>query len=124
MSTPPEWLPRWRLKSSTHAEAEDALALVEEERVPVNDLVRPGRRIVRVNYAERHVDDGHLETQLRAEARAYVAAQAGEEALVQAHQSVRLHVAAQEDLLEAEGQTRGRVNRPHPYGVGQLRNTD
>ena len=109
-----------RLKGAPYAEANNSLLLVEEKRKSVNDLVLPGVGIIRKYQAKRHVDDGHLNSQLHAEATAKVT-EFAKERLRQANRRVGLRLPAQEDLLETEGQLRERIYWPEVDSVLQLR---
>ena len=119
MCAPPVWFTFKWLKSSTDTETENALTLVEGD---ARQFVResdPRVRIIGINQSKRHVDNGHLETQLKADAGAYIA-DAVEDALAETNRRVLLHLAAQEDLLEAERQTRQRVKGTGAQSVRQL----
>src|SRR5712692_1899910 len=98
------------LESAAHAEAKDALFLVEEEWKPINRLVATRAGIISIDKAKRHVENRYLETNLGAHAAANVA-ELREQTLVEAHDGVRLSIAAQENRIETKGKTRKRVGR-------------
>src|ERR1051325_10836349 len=73
----------FKLKSAPHAEAKDRLFLVKEERKSVDDLIFTSVRIISINQSKRHVQNWHLNAQLRAQTAAQVA-ELGKQALVEA----------------------------------------
>ena len=56
-----------RLKSSTDAESEDALLFIKEDARQFCDCAITRIRIICVNQAKRHIDDRHLETELKSD---------------------------------------------------------
>src|SRR5438477_3334844 len=96
------------LESAAHAEAKDALFLVEEEWKPINHLVATRVGIISIDKAKRHVENRYLETNLGAHAAANVA-DLHKQTLVEAHDGVRLSIATQENRIETKGKTCKRV---------------
>src|SRR6266849_8751846 len=86
------------LKSPAYAEPEHALFLVEPERKSIDNLVLASVWIISINEAKRHVENRNLEANLGAHAAAKVR-KLRKQTLVQAHHSVPLRFAAQENLL-------------------------
>src|SRR5207302_3015483 len=98
------------LESAAHAEAKDALFLVEEEWKPINHLVATRVGIISIDEAKRHVENRYLETNLGSHAAANVA-KLREQTLVEAHDGVRLSIATQENRVETKRKTRKRIAR-------------
>src|SRR6266581_7610252 len=98
------------LESAAHAEAKDALFLVEEEWKPINHLVATRVGIISIDKAKRHVENRYLEANLGAHAAANVA-ELREQTLVEAHDGVRLSIATQKNRIETKGKTRKRIGR-------------
>src|SRR5207244_1556668 len=98
------------LESAAHAEAKDALFLVEEEWKPINHLVATRVGIISIDEAKRHVENRYLEPNLGAHTAANVA-ELREQTLVEAHDGVRLSFATQVNRIETEGKTRKRIGR-------------
>src|SRR3989442_619301 len=90
------------LESAAHAEAKDALFLVEEEWKSINHLVATRVGIISIDEAKRHVKNRYLETNLGAHAAANVA-KLREQTLVESHDRIRLRFSAQENRVETKG---------------------
>src|SRR5437016_9141123 len=109
------------LESAAHAEAKDALFLVEEEWKPINHLVATRVGIISIDEAKRHVENRYLETNLGPHAAANVA-ELREQTLVEAHDGVRLSIATEVNRIETEGKPRKRIGRtPGTRGLIELR---
>src|SRR3989442_12178294 len=98
------------LESAAHAEAKDALFLVEEEWKPINRLVATRVGIISIDKAKRHVENRYLETNLGAHAAADVA-ELREQTLVEAHDGVSLSIATQVNRIVTLRQARERIGR-------------
>src|SRR2546425_76485 len=98
------------LESAAHAEAKDALFLVEEEWKPINHLVATRVGIISIDKAKRHVENRYLETNLGAHAAANVA-KLREQTLVEAHDGVSLSIATQVNRVETKRKTCKRIGR-------------
>ena len=104
MLVPPGRLTFKELKSSSDAESENALLFAEKDTGQFFLHALPRVRIIRINQTKRHVDDGHLETKLDAEAGTDIA-EFRKDALANSHDCVRLRLAAKENLLKTSRQT-------------------
>src|SRR5437899_10808103 len=98
------------LESAAHAEAKDALFLVEEEWKPINHLVATRVGIISIDEAKRHVENRYLETNLGPHAAANVA-EFREQTLVEPHDGVRLGIATKKNRIETKGKAREWIGR-------------
>src|ERR1044071_7758426 len=110
MYAPPVWFTFKGLKSSTDTETENALTLVKGDARQFIRESDPRIRIIGINQTKRHVDNGHLETQLQTDAGAEIA-DAVEDALAETNRRIVLRLAAQKDFVKALRQTTQRINR-------------